>query len=438
MCRAIYLLCILLFYHPNENSAQVSRFYIMHIKLELQEERIPRLIAESVSGNNAILAPYFDYSHVSLSDVEEIIGTTRVTVSEASKALNINLIDLNNVSFSKNLLYEIVDTGGINVHHFYSVCVRYFLKDAMNDVPKILNILNISTTEFPEAILFGTDKQMLEVLLKGSFTEQNIEKTLEVVNQNVTLGELFSFLKQVKMEEAITKIRTTESLAHVIGSLRNLFDAHKVMKLFQFLNLNSSNFYANGAFRTVLERIVDTKEELVGTQISSESVITNSESVTLLDFEFLKDFVSLWAISVEHPLVNYQLSKNKTLPSQGIATFEIVTEQSRNETYLEIPLDIKIENLINCTYITFDDTPNSVYEENVTVIIDESGNLVINKTNSTVFHIGSPLICDDDYLFGVADWEYDFSITFSSVHLQTKSYTPILIMKVFSLPHLIS
>lgn len=407
MKNLVYMTLLLINCGVRKNLSQFVNSNVVRIELRILDDKLFNLIGDSLECNNEYLVPYFDYSEVTLNDLEEILGVENVTITEAFTALNIKLNDFYGI-ISRNILIDIINNSELSLSKLYSLFVNYFLLNPIKDIPQLLRSLQINEIEFTHAVISGSDVTMLELLLKGNYCISNVEEALKVVNKNVTLNNVFNFIQKANLKNVYVKTKSLHSTLFVVTSFKRLLLAENVVRFLTLVVTNPQMFYKNPTFKNVLSNVTDTQETLIGTVVSAREIVTHGDSLTVITYKILENYTELVAIYFENPSLEYSV-QNFSLQNTTIIFLNTVIELLE-VTSLNVSNVTRIGDFSDCYYASVNNNNQNINIESTAPFLNDDF-ITIIKNNKTKFNLGSPLVCNNT-LCGVADWEFDTTITF--------------------------
>ncbi|KAF2886247.1 hypothetical protein ILUMI_19926 [Ignelater luminosus] len=383
LCSVIYLMSFQLVFgfsaefYPKVNDSLKTD--IVSVKLFLKEEEIPRLIVESMFGDDQVLNRHFKDSEIMFSDVAEILlDTFTVNFKQTLKLIEIKCEDIHKLIVWCKSNWKSISTA-INVTKIYQILANSHF---------FLNVNTIQTlSDMPGEVLF------------------------DIVNPNATLNDFLKLLISINFQEITIKLNNNKNTKSFITDLKHLIHPTKILKLLKLLNITADNFYRNEAFAKFLKHVLNFKEPVTGTFVSSNKVIT------FLYDDYLKEYTEMFVETSEASPTRYKVNKVIFDPTNIVI---LESQELSKQPSIQEPENINSALFTNCMCVR-KTSDNILHVEYCNPKLDENNILHVVKQNLNVFNLGSPLICKN-YLCGVANFEDENHVEFIPFYSENREH----------------
>lgn len=372
---------------------------IFQIKFVLKEEGLSQVAAQLIYN-----ATSFNITVNDLVDLTQAEQLNLTTINEALDKLDLSSTDLFNFDSLESSFNEL----NISLLELYGKLRKEFIPVPRDNVPRLLDTFNISQNGFNDIILYGNDTKLFELLKSGNFSEENVKVAFELIGK--TPSDLYDFLKP----DIFPRIREY-SIERLLDIIKSNGLAPKHMKdVLEIFNLRRAGYEAVPSFRSALSDLEDEMNnvELYGTLVNSSVVATVNNVYN--KYKYFQNIADAYVENVFTPRVSFKVDNIDAYDDNCLYGPVLVTfEASSVEKIIGITQEYSEHHPRNCFYAI--NSNGSLIIEKLYHVHYSQNYLIADVSNSTIFKIGSPLICND-LLYGVAESESKGKIGFRSFY----------------------
>lgn len=369
--------------------------YVVSLQFYLREDKIPGIVNYML--NNSLLERNID-----VRDIIQLTGLANYNLDDA-----INLCKKFDIpeskAFSVSSLELVLNSLSIKFSDFYqTITTKLQLKQSVAN--QAIADLTIPPIDFLSAILYY-DSYVYDVLRAGNYDNEHVTKALERINKSKE--ELFQAFKNVILEQTLGLNST-----YFMQALKNNgLNRNSALKLWTALGITTEDVYRVEKFRNILNDIVeDLNQNLTIGVVVGQAKVAIHQAL----YDRLTRHVDANTIKIlTDKSAEVMVSHNARRLGPNVLELDLISSNGKH-SYVEITEDYELD--FQCIYITIVDG------EIITEEMDLETRVLARKTNSTVFNVGSPLVCGGR-LYGLAKSENEEVLVFDTFY--TKEDMPL-------------
>lgn len=372
---------------------------IFLIRFDLKEQGLNQIAAQVIYNATA--------ANVTVNDLVELTQAETLNLTVANEVLD--TLDLSSPElFNFDSLESVFNELNISVLSVYRKMLDEFIPDARNNVPRLLDTFEIDQPTFNDAILYGTDADLFNILKAANFSENNVQIAFNITGK--TPSDLYDFLKPIIFPRI--RVYPIERLLSIVKT--NGLTAKHFEDVLDIFELSRARYDSIPSFRDALTNYVSeiNNLELYGTLVNINQIATVNFAYNR--YQHLQRVADAYVENTIIPRVRYNVTDIDAYSDDCLYGPVIVKfEGSNGGKTVEITQEYPQHHIHGCHYVVAD-KDGILISEAVHVHYNQY-NLIADVSNSTEFKIGSPLICKNQ-LYGVAEDINKGRIGFRSFH----------------------